>query len=130
MSRVKNRDTDLERVVRSELHKRGLRFRKHVRELTGTPDIVFPRHGLAVFIDGDFWHGWRYPSWKHDLTEFWRRKIETNRERDRRNFRSLRRDGWNVIRVWQHEIEADMESCVDRIQRALQDSENENGHRA
>ena len=57
MSTVRNRDTDIERAVRSELHKRGYRFRKHVRALPGTPDIVFVRDRVAVFVDGDFWHG-------------------------------------------------------------------------
>jgi DNA mismatch endonuclease, patch repair protein len=63
MGRVRNRDTDLERVVRSALHRRGLRFRKHVSGLPGRPDVVFPAAKVAVFIDGDFWHGYRFPLW-------------------------------------------------------------------
>src|SRR5437870_5476979 len=70
MSRVRNRDTDLEAMVRSELFRRGWRFRKHVSSLPGTPDIVFPSHCLAVFIDGDFWHGYRFPQWKGNLSPF------------------------------------------------------------
>ena len=60
MSRVKNKDTDIEKIVRSELHKRGYRFRKHLKKLPGTPDIAFTRAKVAVFIDGDFWHGYRF----------------------------------------------------------------------
>jgi len=119
MSRVKNRDTDLERAVRSALHKRGFRFRKHVRSLPGTPDIVFPSHRLAVFLDGDFWHGWRYPRWRKQLSPFWRKKIEKNRERDRRNFRKLRSMNWKVIRIWQHQILDDFEGAVRRIVRVV-----------
>src|SRR5260370_39508281 len=90
MSRVKGRDTSLERLVRSALFKRGLRFRKHVRELPGRPGVVFTRQKLAVFIDGDFWHGYRFPVWRHSLAPFWRKKIETNRKRDRKNVQRLR----------------------------------------
>ena len=60
MSRVKGKDTSIERLVRSELHKRGFRFRKHVKTLPGKPDIVFPKAKVAVFVDGDFWHGYDF----------------------------------------------------------------------
>jgi DNA mismatch endonuclease (patch repair protein) len=123
MSRVKNRDTDLETTLRSALHKRGFRFRKHARDLPGTPDVVFPRHRVAVFIDGDFWHGYRFPAWQKAVSGFWQRKIAINRRRDRRNFRKLRADGWIVLRVWQHQIRSDFERCVDRIAQALNSAE-------
>jgi DNA mismatch endonuclease (patch repair protein) len=126
MSRVKGRDTGLERVVRSALHRRGLRFRKHVRELPGRPDIVFPRPRVAVFIDGDFWHGYRFPLWEAKIPEFWRRKIEGNRARDRRNFRTLRRSGWTVVRVWQHSSRQDLPAVVGRIVQVVETT----GHRA
>ena len=124
MSRIKGKDTGLERKVRSELHKRGFRFRKHVKELPGKPDIVFPKAKVAVFIDGDFWHGYRFPSWKHKVSEFWREKISKTRERDRRNFRKLRTMGWHVIRLWQHEIEKDFESCIQRITQTIEKSKS------
>ena len=119
MSSVRNRDTDLERLVRSGLHKRGLRFKKHVKGLPGTPDIVFTSQAIAVFIDGDFWHGYRFPAWKYKLSDFWKAKIAKNRERDRKNFRKLKRMGWRVIRIWQHEIRADVDACIDRIVSAV-----------
>lgn len=115
MANVKLKNGPLETVVGSALHRRGLRFRKHVKSLPGTPDIVFPKEMLAVFIDGDFWHGYRFPLWKHKLTEFWKKKIADNRRRDRKNFRKLRRMGWQVIRLWQHDIAADVEACAERI---------------
>ena len=115
MSRVKSQDTGLEQQLRSALHRAGLRFRKHVRSLPGSPDLVVRRAQVAVFIDGDFWHGYRFPAWEHKLSDFWKKKIEINRARDRRNFRRLRAMGWNVIRVWQHDVERDCESCVRRI---------------
>jgi DNA mismatch endonuclease (patch repair protein) len=119
MSRVKGRDTGIEREVRSQLHRRGFRFRKHVRTLPGNPDIVFPRAAVAVFLDGDFWHGYRFPCWRDQLSRFWREKIGETRRRDKRNFRKLRRMGWTVIRIWQHELEADLDDCLVRIARAV-----------
>jgi len=119
MSRIKGQDTRLEVLVRSELHRRGLRFRKHVKDLPGKPDIVFSSAKVAVFIDGDFWHGYRFPVWRQKASEFWQRKIQGNRERDQRNFRKLRSEEWKVIRIWQHEIERDIGGCVDRIARAV-----------
>lgn len=119
MSRVKNKDTDIEVLVRSELFKRGLRFRKNVKELPGTPDIVFPKAKIAVFIDGDFWHGYRFSAWKHTVSDFWKKKISTNRERDQRNFKKLRKMGWKVIRIWQHEIKKDIDSSIEKIIAAL-----------
>ena len=115
MSRVKGKDTGLERLVRSELHKRGLRFRKHVKDLPGKPDVVFPGPKVAVFIDGDFWHGYRFPAWEHKVSDFWKEKISKNRERDQRNFSKLRRMGWKVIRIWQHEVKNSLDACVDKI---------------
>jgi DNA mismatch endonuclease, patch repair protein len=121
MSRVKGKDTGLEKLVRTGLHRRGLRFRKHVRELPGKPDVVFPKAKVAVFIDGDFWHGYRFPLWKSQLPDFWKTKIERTRERDQRNFRKLRRMGWRVIRIWQHEIQGDLGACLDEISKAVED---------
>ena len=119
MSRVKNRDTYLEVLVRSELHKRGFRFRKHVKKLPGTPDLVFVSPRVAVFIDGDFWHGYRFPAWKKKVSKFWQKKIAINRERDRNNFAKLRRSGWRVIRLWKHQIQKDLPGCIEKISAAV-----------
>jgi len=116
MSRVKGKDTSLEQLVRSGLHRRGLRFRKHVKGLPGKPDIVFPSARAAVFIDGDFWHGWRFPMWKDSLAPFWRAKIEATRLRDRRNFQQLRWQGWRVLRIWEHQVQRDLASVLARIE--------------
>ena len=119
MSRIKGKDTGLEKTVRSELHKRGLRFRKHVKKLPGKPDIVFPKAKIAIFIDGDFWHGYRFPDWEHRVSEFWRQKIGRTRERDEKNFKKLRKSGWHVIRLWQHQIQRDLDACVEKILAGL-----------
>ena len=120
MSRVRNRDTDIESLVRSELFKKGWRFRKHVSSLPGTPDVVFVQQRVAVFVDGDFWHGYRFSQWEKKLSKFWKAKIEKNRKRDRMNFARLRRLGWRVVRIWQHEVKRDVRLSLSRLEEVLE----------
>lgn len=115
MARNVARDTLPERRLHTLLAVSGLDFTRHDETLAGKPDFVFRAAKLAVFVDGDFWHGWRFPLWKHKLTEYWHEKIARNRHRDRRNFQRLRRLGWRVLRVWEHQIEDDSMKCIFRI---------------
>lgn len=115
MSRVKQQDTDIEMVVRSALHRQGYRFRKHVKGLPGRPDIVFTRARLAVFLDGDFWHGFDFTNRKASLSDFWREKIRSNIRRDEEVESRLRATGWRVLRIWQHEIKSDAAGVTARI---------------
>lgn len=119
MQAVKGRDTSLEKVVSTALHKRGLRYRRCVTSLPGRPDFVFTRARIVVFVDGDFWHGWRFPQWKEKLQSYWKEKIERNRRRDRSNFQRLRRYGWTVLRFWSHQVEHDLDAVVERICSAV-----------
>lgn len=119
MSRNRSTDTAPELMIRRLAHARGLRYRKHASWLPGRPDLAFTRVKVAVFVDGDFWHGWRFPQWREKLGPYWREKIERNRRRDVKNFRKLREEGWLVIRIWEHEVKRNADGCVDRIDRAL-----------
>ena len=119
MRRVKLKNGSVEKILQREFLVRGLRFQKHVRTLPGSPDIVFKEQRVAIFVDGDFWHGWRLPTWEHKLRPFWREKLRTNRERDQRSFRRLRSLGWQVIRIWQHQLLCDREKSVQRVLRAV-----------
>lgn len=119
MSRVRQKDTPIEVLLRSALHRKGLRFRKNVRKLPGSPDIVISSARLAIFVDGDFWHGYQFPKWEHKLTPFWREKIRANRQRDCRNFSKLRRDGWSVMRFWGHEVLKDVNACAERVKKRV-----------
>jgi len=119
MKRVKLKDGPLELLVQQELRSIGLLFQRNCKWLNGSPDIVFPKQKVAIFIDGDFWQGWRLPAWEHKLSKFWKLKLRANRRRDRRNFRRLRAADWTVIRLWEHEIRSDTRRCIDRILRAL-----------
>jgi DNA mismatch endonuclease (patch repair protein) len=106
MAAVKGRHTGPELAVRRLLFAQGFRYRLHVPELPGRPDIVLPRWRVAIFVHGCFWHGHgcskgRLPRSRQD---FWADKIARNRERDRKNSRTLRRTGWRVLVVWQCEL--------------------------
>lgn len=119
MSRVKARDTGLEKTIRRELDKLGISYDIYDKNLPGKPDIVFIDKKVAVFVDGDFWHGYRFLSWKDKIPSFWQNKIGDTRRRDKRNFTKLRRLGWKVIRIWQHQIKKDTSSCINRIIASL-----------
>ncbi|MFH2062644.1 MAG: very short patch repair endonuclease [bacterium] len=120
MSRIRSRNTKPELFVFRELHRCGINFCRHYRAAHGTPDLAQPGRRIAIFIDGSFWHGYRYPSWRHKLpSQFWRDKIERNRSRDRRNFARLRRQGWLVMRVWEHQLKREPEACINRLVTVL-----------
>lgn len=119
MSAVRNRDTEPERLLRSALHRRGFRFRKHLRDLPGSPDVVFTKARVAVFVDGAFWHGRGFGSWRDDVAPFWRQKIAANRQRDLQCTLALRQAGWRVIRIWDREVASDLDRCVRRIALVL-----------
>ncbi len=116
MAAVRQKNTSLEQLVFRAIRKAGFRFQRNYRRAAGSPDVAFPKRKIAIFVDGDFWHGYRYPRWKHKLgSDFWRAKIETNIKRDRRNFAKLRRRGWRVLRVWEHQLKKDLDGTVERI---------------
>ncbi len=119
MSRIKGRDTGPERVVGRLLADAGLRFETHARDLPGRPDFAFRKARVVILVDGDFWHGWRFPVWRDKLSVAWEAKIEANRCRDARNLRRLRRLGWKPIRLWEHQIERDPVACLERVLSAL-----------
>jgi DNA mismatch endonuclease, patch repair protein len=120
----RNCDTAHERRLRALLWRRGLRYRKNVRLLPGKPDIVFSTARVAIFCDGDFWHGrdWKQLSRKLRAgtnASYWIAKIKANRSRDRRNARLLEREGWAVIRIWETDIHNDPERTVQAIEELL-----------
>lgn len=117
MSAIRSRNTKPELVVRRFLHRSGLRFRVHRRDLPGSPDIVLPKHRTIVNVHGCFWHhhpGCRFAYFPSSNTVFWARKFQENRERDKRVDRKLRALGWRVITVWECEV-----AKPSRLQRLL-----------
>lgn len=116
MSRIRGRDTEIEVIVRSLLSSNGLAFVDHPK-IYGRPDFLVGTR-TAVFCDGDFWHGFRYDERKLDK-KFWRDKIEGNMRRDRQVSRKLRRNGYSVIRLWEHDIKKRPNACLNRIIRFM-----------
>jgi len=103
------------------LRQKGIYFQRHYRGVSGSPDIAVPSSKKAVFIDGDFWHGFRYPLWKKRLnSSFWREKIEHNRRRDKLCHQRLRRKGWKVLRIWEHQLERDFNKTISRVATFLE----------
>ncbi len=119
MARIRGKDTGPERALAKEFSRRRLHWTSHDRTLPGRPDFAFRRKKVAIFVDGDFWHGWRFPVWRDKLSEKWELKIEANRHRDRKAHGRLRRAGWRVVRIWEHQIERDLNACVTRVLSAL-----------
>ncbi len=119
MSRVRTKDTAPEIALRSALWASGIRgWRLHPKDLPGSPDLVFRRARLSVFVDGAFWHG--HPDYYHGQSgAFWDAKIARNRERDQEVNAALRRLDWTVLRLWDFEIDASPEDCASRVQKAL-----------
>jgi len=118
MALVRSRNTAPELALRSALHRFGYRFRVHYRGLLGRPDIVFVAARVCVFVDGEFWHGYRWTQAKEQIKVrrgYWIPKIEANMARDRRTNRGLRRRGWKVIRVWARAVRRDPEASARRI---------------
>jgi DNA mismatch endonuclease (patch repair protein) len=121
MSKIRSRNTKFEREFIVALKKvTKKKFKTNMFSIKGKPDIVFLKEKLCVFLDSDFWHGWQYPRWKHLLkNKFWRDKIENNRKRDKKTTVILRRGGWKVVRIWEHEIKDDSQNIISKIIKIL-----------
>lgn len=119
MSRVKNKNSRAERSLRSALHFEGLRFRLHRRVEGVTADIVFPGPKVAVLVDGCFWHGCpKHATYPKSNQDYWLPKLAENRDRDSRQASRLRKAGWRVIRVWEHDCLPPSPRVVARILEA------------
>ena len=120
MSGIRARNTKPEVLIRSLLHRRGFRFRLHVRNLPGKPDMVFPRYRAVIFVHGCFWHGHDCPlfKWPGTRPEFWREKIGRNQSNDYRTRTALITAGWRVGVVWECAIRGagkDLEGVTQRL---------------
>ncbi len=117
MSRIRSRGTKFEDdFIRHLRRKIKIKFEVNAWDIRGKPDIVFRRKRVCVFLDSNFWHGWQYPRWKHLLKDdFWRNKIEANRRRDRNATQYLKRRGWKVVRIWEHEIKSDLQGTIAEV---------------
>ena len=115
MSSIKSKNTRIEKLLFLLLDLKRVKYLKHYK-IVGSPDVAFPRIKLAVFVHGNFWHGWNFSALKKKLkNNYWKDKIKNNIRRDARNIKILRQMGWNVIRVWEHQILRDPTGVINRI---------------
>lgn len=118
MSRIRNKDTKIEVIVRKYLFSKGYRFRKNDKRYPGKPDIVLPKYHVVIFVNGCFWHqhpGCKNATMPKSNTEFWQKKLERNVSNDVNNIKILSEMGWHVITLWECELEKDFEGCMERV---------------
>ncbi len=127
MSRIRGKDTVPERFMLELLNGAGLKPETQAKDLPGRPDFVLRELSVAIFVDGDFWHGWRFSIWSHKLAPLWKTKIESNRARDIRDHAKHRRAGWKVVRVWEHQIKNDPDNLRKKISRLVAASTHSGG---
>ncbi len=126
MGKIKSQNTKPELKIKKALWNLGFRYRKNVKKLPGTPDIVFYREKLVIFVDGEFWHGYNWEEKKTKIKtnrDFWIPKIERNIQRDKKNNQLLSESGWFVLRFWEHEIKKDFDGCINQIINHFQKEE-------
>lgn len=124
MSSIPSKNTKPEMLLRKELHSRGFRYRVNYKSLPGKPDVAFTKARLAVFVDGDFWHGhnWAirgYGSLEEELerySQYWKDKILRNIERDQEVNEALANMNWTVLRFWESDIKTDLNKCIQEVE--------------
>jgi len=123
MSHIRAKNTGIEKTVFSYLRRRKIYFRPHYDRVPGKPDVALPAKKKAVFINGDFWHGYRFGSWKHRVPKiYWRDKIESNIARDKKRYALLKRGGWKIMKIWGHDVMRRPEETCEKIEKFLKSS--------
>lgn len=124
MQAIRNKDSDIELMLRRELWNRGIRYRKNVKDVFGHPDLAFKGKKVAVFCDSEFWHGY---DWEKNCEaiktrrDYWIPKIERNMQRDREVNKTLKEAGWTVVRFWGKDIKKDAGRCAEIVIKALEE---------
>jgi DNA mismatch endonuclease (patch repair protein) len=130
MSRIRSKNTSIEVTLRKALWSRGVRYRANYKNAPGTPDIAITKHKIAIFCDGEFWHGKDLESQKrhmHTNEAYWMTKILKNMARDAKNNADLAQQGWTVLRFWGKDIAKDPGYCVEQILKAIETAKEEQG---
>lgn len=120
MQHIHNKDTKIEVILRKALWHEGIRYRKNYKKLPGTPDIAITKYKIAIFCDGEFFHGYNWDEQKPRILkgehgQFWVDKIERNMERDRKKDQDLEMLGWTVLHFWGNDIKKNIDDCVKTI---------------
>lgn len=120
MSRIRGTNTKIDLEMKKILSEMTVRYTMYPK-MYGNPDFILKKMSIAIFCDGDFWHGYKYEEKKKPSKKFWKDKIERNMARDRTVSAKLRREGWSVLRFWEHDIENNPEKCRKKIERKISD---------
>ncbi|NVM64782.1 DNA mismatch endonuclease (patch repair protein) [Mucilaginibacter sp. SG538B] len=115
MKKIRSKENKAETKLRISLWNQGIRYRKNYKKLPGSPDIVINKSKVVVFVDGEFWHGYKWEEKKKKIKDnrgFWIPKIERNIQRDNENNLALTQLGYTVIRFWENQIKRDLEGCI------------------
>ena len=123
MSKLKSNRNKVETKLAKALWHKGYRYRLNYKKLPGSPDIALTKYCIAVFVDGEFWHGKDFEQEKHRIKsnkEYWIPKIEKNKERDAKNDQLLRAQGWIPVRIWSRDIEHNVNACVEMIEEFVE----------
>jgi DNA mismatch endonuclease (patch repair protein) len=126
MSQISGKDTKPEMIVRRFLHSNGFRYRLHVKNLPGKPDLVLPKYNSVIFVHGCFWHAHqdcKYFKIPKTRTEWWKEKLYKNKERDEKNIEELEEEGWNVIVVWGCELKSNKKEKLAHLVKELEKNE-------
>lgn len=126
MSKIRSTGGKAETLLAKKLWHEGIRYFRNYSKLVGKPDIAITKYKIAVFVDGEFWHGYDWKNQKkkrlHNNREFWINKIEKNMERDKYVNTQLQEQGWIVIRFWEkHEVLHDISACVSEVKKAIEE---------
>lgn len=124
MKKIHSTDTKAEIALRKALWANGIRYRKNYTKLPGKPDIAVVKHKVAIFIDGEFWHGYNWEVKKKRIKPnrgYWIPKIEKTLIRDKENNEKIYAMGWTVLRFWEHEIKKDLEKCTLEVLKKIQE---------
>lgn len=121
MSRVRSKNTKPEVLIFNLLKEAGYKFRRHYK-IHGKPDIAFPEHKIAIFIDGEFWHGKDFKEWKSSLSPFWLKKISGNIERDKKNAKLLKKEGWQSLHFWDKALTRNPATAFSKIIKLIEKS--------
>lgn len=122
MSNVKLKGGKAETILAKGLWNSGIRYRKNYKKLPGSPDIAITKYKIAIFVDGEFWHGFDWENRKQKLKknkEYWIEKIEENIARDKRNNELLIMDNWTVIHFWEREVLKNLEECISKVHSSI-----------
>ena len=116
MSKIRGKNSKPELLLRKALWGKNIRFRLHKKDLIGRPDLVIDKYKLAIFVDGDFWHGYQWHKRKPKTNQnFWLAKIERNIQRDQFVNQKLTELGYTVMRFWEHEVKDNLQACVNQV---------------